>query len=92
VLYLETLDHLSLIYFNQGDYAACIGLCQRILSHDACREDAHCRLMRCFARQGQAHHALRQYQACVDILRSELDVAPSRRPVQALPARSSARR
>ncbi len=82
VQYLETLDHLSMIYFNQNSYDACTGLCQRILSQDACREDAHRRLMRCYARQGQVHLALRQYQACVDSLRSELEVEPSKATAQ----------
>ncbi len=77
VMHLDTLDHLSLVYFNQGQFSACISLCQRMLSYDACREDAHGRLMRSFSRQGQAHLALRQYQACVEALREELDVPPS---------------
>lgn len=77
VMHLDSLDRLSLVYFNQGQYGACISLCQRMLSYDACREDTHCRLMRCFGRQEQAHLALRQYQACVEALRDELDVPPS---------------
>jgi DNA-binding SARP family transcriptional activator len=82
VLYLETLDRLSLIYFGQGHYAACVTLCLRMLTHDNCREDAHCRLMRCYFRQGQSHLALRQYQTCVEALRTELDVDPSPATVQ----------
>jgi DNA-binding SARP family transcriptional activator len=79
---LETMDHLSLIYFSQDQYAACASLCQRILSYDMCREDAHCRLMRCYSRQGQSHMALRQYQACVEALSAELNVAPSPATIQ----------
>jgi DNA-binding SARP family transcriptional activator len=74
--YLEILDHLSRIYFDQGQYTVCISLCSRILERDNCREDAHCRLMRCYSRLGQPYLALRQYQICVDALRSELDVDP----------------
>ena len=74
IAYLDTLDHLSQIYFNQERYAACITICQLILSRDRCREDAHCLLMRCYSRQGQYHLALRQYQTCVASLRAELDV------------------
>jgi DNA-binding SARP family transcriptional activator len=76
VAYLDTLDRMSQIYFNQGQYVACISLCQQILARDRCREDAHGYLMRCYSRQGQDHLALRQYQSCVDALRDELDVAP----------------
>jgi DNA-binding SARP family transcriptional activator len=77
VAYLDTLDRLAQLYFSQGQYAACAALCQRTLAYDNCREDAHCRLMRCYSRQGQQHLALRQYQACVEALRHELDVEPA---------------
>jgi DNA-binding SARP family transcriptional activator len=77
VAYLDTLERLGQLYFSQGQYAACATLCQLMLSHDNCREDAHCRLMRCFSRQGQYHLALRQYQTCIEALRAELDVEPA---------------
>lgn len=77
VMYLEALDRLGQIYFAQGQSAACSNLCQLILAVDNCREDAHCRLMRCYARLGQYPLALRQYQACIEALRTELDVEPS---------------
>jgi DNA-binding SARP family transcriptional activator len=77
MLHLEALEHLGQITFAQGRYAACIDLCQRMLNADSCHEEAHCRLMRCYARLGQHPSALRQYQTCVEALRSELDVAPA---------------
>jgi DNA-binding SARP family transcriptional activator len=77
VAYLDTLDRLSHIYFDRGEYAACVTLCQLVLARDNCREDAHCLLMGCYSRQDQHHLALRQYQACVEALRTELDVAPA---------------
>jgi DNA-binding SARP family transcriptional activator len=82
VAYLDILDHLCRIYFNQEKYAACITVCQLILSQDRCCEDAHCILMRCYSRQGQYHLALRQYQSCVDVLRAELDVTPAAETTQ----------
>lgn len=77
VMYIDALDRLSQIYFAQGQYAACSNLCQLIITADNCREDAYCRLMRCYARLGQYPPALRQYQTCVEALRTELDVEPS---------------
>lgn len=74
--YLDALERLGQIYFSQGQYGACATLCQHILARDNCREDAHCRLMRCYSRQGQHHLALRQYQACVKALSDELGVEP----------------
>lgn len=76
VSYMETLDRLSRIYFNMGQYSTCVALCQKMLDRDNCREDAHRLLMRCFSRQGQQHLSLRQYRACVEALRTELDVDP----------------
>ena len=75
--YLDTLDHLSQIYFSQQRFAACITVCQLILTRDRCREDTHCLLMRCYSRQGQYHLALRQYQTCVEALHAELDIEPT---------------
>jgi DNA-binding SARP family transcriptional activator len=74
---LDVLDRLSQIYFSQQEYAACVTRCQQILVRDNCREDAHCLLMQCYCRQEQHHLALRQYQTCVDALRSELNVDPA---------------
>jgi DNA-binding SARP family transcriptional activator len=82
VAYLDTLDRLAQLYFSQGKYAACATLCQQMLAQDSCREDAHCRLMRCYSRQGQHHLALRQYQACVEALHTDLDVEPGPATVQ----------
>lgn len=82
VSFLDTLDRLSQIYFSQGQYAACIALCQQMLERDNCREDAHCLLMRCYNRQGQPHLALRQYQVCIDALRTDLDVDPEPATIQ----------
>jgi DNA-binding SARP family transcriptional activator len=74
--YLDALYQLTGFYFQQGQFAACSTLCKTILEHDRCREDVHCLLMRCYARQDQVPLALRQYQACVEALRQELDVEP----------------
>ena len=77
VAYLDTLDRLTQIHFRQERYAACMSLCQVILSRDPCREDIHYRLMQCFSRLGQTALALRQYQICAEALRIELDVDPA---------------
>ncbi|HEY9088622.1 MAG TPA: BTAD domain-containing putative transcriptional regulator [Anaerolineaceae bacterium] len=75
--YMEALDRLSSLYFDRSQYAAAASLCQRLLARDACREDAHCRLMLCYTRMGERHLALRQFQICADALRAELNTAPS---------------
>ena len=75
--YLDALDRLGALRLNSGDYAGCVAACLRLLACDSCREDAHCRLMRCYSRQGQVQLAIRQYHSCADALRTELDVAPA---------------
>lgn len=75
--YLDTLDRLSALRLNSGDYPGCVAVCLKLLACDSCREDAHCRLMRCYSRQGQVQLALRQYHSCAAALRTELDVAPA---------------
>ena len=82
IIYLETLDRLSQIYFSQDRYTACRTVCQLILVRDRCREDAHCLLMRCYSRQGQNNLALRQYQICVEALLGELQVEPASETTQ----------
>jgi DNA-binding SARP family transcriptional activator len=75
--YLEIADRVSKHYLEQGAYAAAIGLCQKLLGQDACYENAHRRLMRCYLAQGQRNLAIRQYQTCVRTLHDELEVPPS---------------
>lgn len=77
IAYLDTLDWLSQYYFSEGRYGSCVRIGQLILSQDACREDVHCRLMRSYARQGQHNLALRQYQACSQVLHEELGIEPA---------------
>jgi DNA-binding SARP family transcriptional activator len=74
--YLDILDRLSRLHLSRGRLASSAALCRRIIESDACREDAHRRLMRCYSRQGQPHLALRQYGACVAALQMEMDVEP----------------
>ena len=75
--YLDALDQLGALRLNSGDYVGCVAVCLKLLACDSCREDAHCRLMRCYSRQGQVQLALRQYHSCVAALRTELDVNPA---------------
>jgi DNA-binding SARP family transcriptional activator len=75
--YLDALDRLGALRLNSGDYAGCVAACLKLLACDNCREDAHCRLMRCYSRQGQVQLAIRQYHSCAAALRTELDVAPA---------------
>src|SRR5262245_6231691 len=63
--YLAALHHLREHHFGQQDFSACMAVCAKILTVDACDENAHCALMRCYASLGQPQLAQRQYQLCV---------------------------
>src|SRR5262245_41121256 len=48
-----------------------------LLALDPLREETHRTLMRLYSRQGRLGDALRQYQSCVNALRTELGVEPA---------------
>ena len=75
--YLEIADCLSEQQCRQGEYAAAIELCQKILAKDNCHEHAHRRLMRCYQCLGQRGSVIRQYRQCVEVMKRELDMPPS---------------
>lgn len=67
---------LASYYRKIQDYAKAIGLLTLLLANDRADEVIHRELMQLYALAGQRHNALRQYQACVEALASELDVSP----------------
>jgi DNA-binding SARP family transcriptional activator len=75
--YLKLLEILSRFYFDQEDYESCVGFCNKVLAVEACQEDAHCLMMRCYSRQKRTNLAVRQYKNCVEALKRELGVVPS---------------
>jgi DNA-binding SARP family transcriptional activator len=77
--FLSVLARLADYTFSVSDYPLCLRYAERILHHDACREDAHRLVMRCYVRQGARAQALRQYRLCENILRAEYDIAPELR-------------
>jgi TolB-like protein len=56
--------------------AAAVGAAKTLLALDPLREASHRTLMRIHGMQGASDLALRQYQACRELLRQELDVDP----------------
>lgn len=75
--YLKILEFLSSYYIQQGNFAAILPLCSKMLKVDMCNEKAHRLLMNCYHQQGQRHLALRQYHLCEEALKKELDTLPS---------------
>jgi two-component SAPR family response regulator len=81
-IYLVILDRLSKHYSLDGKPATAINLCETMLEKDNCREDIYQRLMRCYYRLNQRDKALKRFRKCVEILKAELEVEPSRATVE----------
>src|SRR5262245_38506973 len=89
---------------RSGSPESAIQFAGRLLALDPLREETHRTLMRLYARQGRLGDALRQYQACVNVLRRDLgvdpaeetrrvyrEIVPRRRPIVSTQLRAHAR-
>jgi TolB-like protein/DNA-binding SARP family transcriptional activator/Flp pilus assembly protein TadD len=72
----DTLQNAADAAAGQGEIGQALDLARRLVALDPLREDAHRCLMRYLHESGDRVAALRQYQACADILNAELQVAP----------------
>jgi DNA-binding SARP family transcriptional activator len=70
------LDRLAEQAAAAGDLPTALAAAARRLDLDPLDEEAHRRLMRLHARNGDRAAAVRQYRACVAVLERELGVAP----------------
>jgi len=77
-MYLVMLDALIDHAEQTQDYAEGIHFCELALRKDPARERTHRRLMRLYCAAGNRSAALRQYELCVNLLRRELNVGPSK--------------
>jgi DNA-binding SARP family transcriptional activator len=62
----------------QEDWRGVLDFAGQSLQRDVCDEAAHRLLINAHLRLGNRSQALQQYQACVEVLRTELGVRPSR--------------
>lgn len=76
---LAMLDKLMSYCEARQDYEAGLAYGMRVLRSDRARERTHRQLMRMAYLSGDRTGALRQYQRCVQALKEELGVRPSRR-------------
>jgi DNA-binding SARP family transcriptional activator len=75
--YLDLLSRLAAHFLATRDLEACAATLEGLLAREPWREDAHRDLMRCYARQGRHHLALRQYRICREALAEGIDAAPA---------------
>lgn len=74
--YLACLAYLLFAHEKSGNYEASLVYGKRILAEEPLSEETHRAVMRLHARMGQRALAMRQYEACRDILLVELGIAP----------------
>ena len=74
--YVAVLEHLGGLYRAVGDDRASLDTARKVVAVEPFRETAHRDLMRCYARQGQQHLALRQFLDCEAALRDALETRP----------------
>jgi TolB-like protein/Tfp pilus assembly protein PilF len=70
---MRALEQLA----SQQQGEARVATCKQLLAFDAMREASHRALMSAYAAAGEPALALRQYEACRELLKSELGVAPA---------------
>jgi DNA-binding SARP family transcriptional activator len=75
-IYLETLDALVAVCESNRDVNAGVAYGIRALHSDPARECTHRSLMRLYCLSGDRASAIRQYDRCVEALRTELGVEP----------------
>jgi DNA-binding SARP family transcriptional activator/tetratricopeptide (TPR) repeat protein len=75
-LALRALNGALALQVHARDHDAVLTTALRSLAMDPLQESAHRAAMRAHAQLGRYGSALRQYQACVDVLQRELGVAP----------------
>jgi DNA-binding SARP family transcriptional activator len=80
--YVGVLERLGDLYRGVDDDRACLDVARKIVAVEPFRESAHRELMRCYARQGQQHLALRQYLDCATALEAALETRPEPQTVE----------
>ena len=75
-------EQLSELHLERGDLQRSLVVATQVLREEPCHEPVARRLMVAYARLGQPHMALRQYQRIVEVLDRELGVAPAPETVE----------
>jgi DNA-binding SARP family transcriptional activator len=75
-LYLNGLAYLMKYEKYQRNYENGLSYGRQILELDPLREEIHRELMRLYVENQQRPLAIRQYKACCEMLRAELDIEP----------------
>ena len=72
---LDILGRLADLCGAEGDAVGAVMAVERMVALDPLREDIHRRMMTAYAAAGRRTDAIRQYNACVEMLRRDLDAS-----------------
>jgi len=81
-LYIEALLELSDLHLDQQEFAEALACVQQLLTTEPCMEAAHRLAMRIHAQSGNRAAVARQYEACMRVLREEIEAAPSEQTIE----------
>jgi DNA-binding SARP family transcriptional activator len=70
-------ERLSALHLERGDLRRALVVSSQVLREEPCHEPVARRLMVAYARLGEPHMALRQYERIVDVLDRDLGVEPA---------------
>lgn len=83
-IYLYSLNQLSQLYFEIGQYLEAIKYNKLMLEKDNCMEEIHRKLMLCYHKLDRQNKVIRQFQNCKKVLQQELEISPSQKTVALL--------
>lgn len=74
--FVEILEIMMDHFFDKRRYEVANDYANRLLDIDNCHQEAHICLMTSYVKQGKPAQAIRQYQACSQVFKDELNLSP----------------
>lgn len=74
---MTAFSELSELTWERGEYQQFIGVARRLLEFDPCRQSVHRLIMESYLQLGRPEDAIRQFENCERILRSEMGMEPA---------------
>jgi response regulator RpfG family c-di-GMP phosphodiesterase/DNA-binding SARP family transcriptional activator len=76
IKFTEILETMMEHFFDKQRYEVACDYANRLLQIDNCHQEAHITLMTSYVEQGKPAQAIRQYQACSQVFKDELNLSP----------------
>ncbi len=76
IKFTEILETMMEHFFGKERYEVACDYANRLLQIDNCHQEAHITLMTSYIEQGKPAQAIRQYQACSQVFKDELNLSP----------------